>query len=524
MAQKTAIIIGGGPAGLTAAYELLNTSDIRPIIFEMSDQVGGISKTINYKGNRIDIGGHRFFSKSQRINRWWLNILPLQGAPSSDDKKLNRPVPLSQEAGAPNPETSDRVMLVRQRLSRIFAFRKFFSYPISLSLETLLNLGFFRLVRIMTSYIKSRLFPLKKERTLQDFLINRFGEELYLTFFKSYTEKVWGVPCEEISADWGAQRIKGLSVIKTITHALRKVFVRRQASMAQEGTETSLIEQFMYPKLGPGQLWEEVARMIQEKKAEIHLHSQVVGMKHQDGRVSDVQIKDMRTGQIKSVPGDYFISTMPIKDLVKGLEPQPPMDVASVAGQLMYRDFITVGILLKKLKIKNKTKQKTVNDIVPDNWIYVQEEDVFLGRIQIFNNWSPYLVKDAKTAWLGLEYFCNEGDQLWNRKDSELVSLATEELIKIGFIEEAGDVVDAVVLRVPKTYPSYCGIYDQFDVVRCYLDLFENLFLIGRNGMHRYNNTDHSMMTAMVAVENIIKGQKNKDNIWAVNMEKVYHE
>jgi len=524
MSNKVAVIIGAGPAGLTAAYELLQKTQIKPIIFEFSDQVGGISKTVNYKGNRIDIGGHRFFSKSNRIIRWWLNILPLQGAPSVDDIKLGRDIPLSKEPGAPDPQKTDKTMLVRRRLSRIFAFRRFFSYPVSLSVKTLTNLGLLRVVRILASYIKGRIFPIAHERNLEDFFINRFGKELYLTFFKSYTEKVWGIPCTQISPDWGAQRIKGLSIRKTITHAIKKILFPREASLEQKGTETSLIEQFMYPKFGPGQMWEEVACKITQKSGEIHLNSEVVGIQQQQGKIVAVTVQNRTTGEQTVVKGDYFFSTMPIKELIGVLSPPAPLEVREVAENLMYRDFITVGLLLKRLKVKNETKIKTLNNLVPDNWIYIQEEDVMMGRIQIFNNWSPYMVKDENNVWVGLEYFCSEGDSLWSMSDKDLCSFALKELLKIGFIYNEGDLLDGVALRVPKAYPAYGGVYNQFETVRKYTDSILNLFLIGRNGMHRYNNSDHSMMTAMVAVENIINNEVSKDNIWAVNMEKKYHE
>ena len=480
--QKTAIIIGAGPAGLTAAYELLNRTDIKPIIYEMTEDIGGISKTINYKGNRIDIGGHRFFSKSDRVMHMWKNILPSQ-------------------------------MLTRTRLSRIFFLRKLFDYPVSLNLNTFSNLGFMRIIKIGLSYVKIRLSPIKKEGSLEDFFINRFGKELYLTFFKDYTEKVWGIPCNKIRPEWGRQRIKGLSISKALLHAVKK----------QKNTETSLIGQFMYPKLGPGQMWEQVARIIKEKGGEIYLKHKVIGLKHHDNEMVEAVVKDEITSELITKTADYFFSTMPVKELIQSLQNGVPREVRHVANGLIYRDFITVGLLLRKLKIKNETGIKTINNIVPDNWIYIQERDVKLGRLQIFNNWSPYMVKDKNTVWIGLEYFCNEGDELWNQTDESFAKFAIDELAKIDIIEKE-DVLDKVVIRMPKTYPAYFGTYDQFHVIRDFTDKFENLFLIGRNGMHRYNNQDHSMLTAMTAVENIINNIKSKHNIWAVNTEDEYHE
>lgn len=523
MTQKTALIIGAGPAGLTAAYELLKNTDIKPIIFEMSSDIGGISKTVNYKGNRIDIGGHRFFSKSGRVMDWWQNIMPLQGKPAKDDILLQRELPIPEENSERDPETTDRVMLLRSRLSRIFFLRSFFDYPISLKWNTFKNLGLVRIAKIGVSYIRVKLLPIREETSLQDFLINRFGTELYNTFFKDYTEKVWGVPCEEIPADWGAQRIKGLSVTKTLLHAF-KTILASDKSIDQKKTETSLIGQFLYPKLGPGQLWEEVARMIKDQGGEIHMLHEAVGLGVAGDTVKSLTVQDLTTQEKKTFQGDYFFSTMPIKDLVSRMTPEEiPDKVKEVANGLVYRDFITVGLLLKKLLLKNDTKTRTINNIVPDNWIYIQESDVKIGRLQIFNNWSPYMVAEADNVWIGLEYFCQEGDGLWSKTDKEFVQFAIAELEKIDIINK-DDVIDSTLLRVPKTYPAYFGTYDRFDEIRAYTDNIQNLFMVGRNGMHRYNNADHSMLTAMVAVENIVQGITTKKNIWEVNTEQEYHE
>jgi len=382
-----------------------------------------------------------------------------------------------------------------------------------LNLNTLSNLGFMRIIKIGLSYIKIRFSPIKNEESLEDFFINRFGKELYLTFFKDYTEKVWGIPCNRISPEWGRQRIKGLSISKALLHAVKK----------QKNTETSLIGQFMYPKFGPGQMWEQVARIIKEKGGEIYLKHKVIGLKHHDNKIVGAVVKEKTTNDLITKTADYFFSTMPVRDLIQSLQNDVPREIRQVAHGLMYRDFITAGLLLRKLKIKNETRIKTINNIVPDNWIYIQERDVKLGRIQIFNNWSPYMVKDENTVWIGLEYFCNEGDELWNKTDESFAKFAIDELAKIDIIEKE-DVLDKVVIRMPKTYPAYFGTYDQFHVIKNFTDKFENLFLIGRNGMHRYNNQDHSMLTAMAAVENIINNIKSKHNIWAVNTEDEYHE
>lgn len=528
MPKKTALIIGAGPAGLTAAYELLDRSDIVPVVFEMTDDIGGISKTAVYRGNRIDIGGHRFFSKSQRVVAWWQNLLPLQGAPARDDLLLGRTPPLAREwvrrplgaketvAGpAPDPEREDLVMLVRNRLSRIFYQRKFFDYPISLTVDTLKKLGAFQVASIGLGYLKATLAPIKPERSLEDFFINRFGRRLYRTFFREYTEKVWGVPCSAIKPAWGVQRVKGLSIASALAHALKgKGGVDRKV-------ETSLIDRFLYPKLGPGQLWEEAAAQIERQGGTVVRGAKVVGVEVAGDRVAALLVRDQATGGVIRHEGDYVLSSMPVKDLIAAMGEGVPEEVREVAAGLEYRDFMTVGVLLRRLKIE--ATAKTVNGIIPDNWIYIQDRSVKLGRLQLFNNWSPYLVADPDTVWVGLEYFCNEGDELWSRTDGDFARFAIAELAEIGMIDPE-DVLDSTVLRMPKAYPAYFGAFERFDAVREYTDGIANLFLIGRNGMHRYNNADHSMLTAMTAVENIVEGRTDKTNIWAVNAEEEYHE
>jgi protoporphyrinogen oxidase len=533
MQKKVAVIIGAGPAGLTAAWELLDRTDITPVVLESSDELGGIARTVKYKGNRIDIGGHRFFSKVDRVMHWWQNIMPLQGAPSRDDVALGRRIPLALQSShrairsapevtpAPDPEQTDRVMLHRGRISRIFFTRKFFKYPITIEAQTLRNLGLWRVMRMGASYALTQMRPARSERSLEDFFINRFGPELYRTFFRDYTEKVWGVPCKDIKPEWGAQRIKGLSIARALWHAVRKPFLKQDLS--QKNVETSLIEQFMYPKLGPGQMWEEVAQQVRDHGGEIQMRQQVVGVAVSGSQVTSVTVRDGQTGATRTIAGDWFFSTMAVKDLIAAMGQAPPVAVREVADGLVYRDFITVGLLLRRMKIKNETSIPTVNEVVPDNWIYIQENDVKIGRLQIFNNWSPYLVKDPDTVWIGLEYFCNIGDELWSKTDEEFARFSAAELVKIGMIDP-GDVLDQVVIRVEKTYPAYFGSYDRFGEIRDWVNGLENLFLVGRNGMHRYNNQDHSMLTAMVAVDNIIAGKTDKQNIWNVNVEGEYHE
>ena len=530
MTQKTAIIIGAGPAGLTLALELLRRSEIKPIILEKSEYMGGISRTVRYKGNRIDIGGHRFFSKSDRVMQWWFEMLPLErppeGAEESEEVREIAYHGRRQKVRAPgrrsaDPARDENVMLVRTRKSRIYFMRKFFEYPISLSSDTLLKLGMLRTCGIGMSYLRSAVAPIKDEQNLEQFFINRFGRRLYRTFFKSYTEKVWGVPCEEISAAWGAQRIKGLSVKKALTHMIRKPFEKNDDDIKQKSTETSLIERFLYPKYGPGQMWEEVARHVQESGGRILTHSTVDKI-HADGNIiKSVEVLNTESKERTTLEGDYFVSTIPIKELVKALDARVPDEVREVSEGLAYRDFITVGLLLKQLKVKDKNGDG--QRLIKDNWIYIQEPDVALGRLQIFNNWSPFMVEDPTRVWVGLEYFCNEHDELWNKADEEMIRFAVEELARIDIIEKT-DVLDATVIRMAKTYPAYFGTYDRFHLLREYLDEYQNLFLIGRNGMHKYNNQDHSMLTAMLAVDNIIEGRTDKSNIWDVNTEDEYHE
>ena len=447
--MKTALIIGAGPAGLTAALEFLKKGEVKPIVVEQENFIGGISRTVEYNGNRMDIGGHRFFSKNEWVMDFWKNIY------------------------------SD--MMTRPRLSRILYLRKFFDYPVSLNANTIKGLGLFRMAKIGISYLKSCLFQIKPEENLEDFMLNRFGKELYLTFFKDYTEKVWGIPCEQIGAEWGAQRIKGLSIAKTIKHALFK-----------KTDETSLIDEFLYPKLGPGDLWQRVAAQVLEMGGEIKFNT----------KIEKINFEEY----------DFILSSMPIKDLINAME-NVPQNIKKIANGLVYRDFITVGVLLNKLEIGD----------IKDNWIYVQENDVKVGRLQIFNNWSEHLVADKNKVWLGMEYFANEGDDLWTLDEKDFSKFAIEELEKIG-VAKKEEVLDSVVIKVQKAYPAYFGTYNKFDELKDYLNSIDNLFLIGRNGMHRYNNMDHSMLSALEAVKVIHNGSKDKSSIWNVNSEEDYHE
>jgi protoporphyrinogen oxidase len=345
--RKRAVIVGAGPAGLTAAYELLTRTDIVPLVLEKSDCVGGISRTVNYKGNRMDIGGHRFFSKSDRVMQWWLKILPMQAVDGDNTQityqRQTATVPTC--AQGPDPRCEDRVMLVRHRQSRIYFMRQFFSYPITLSGDTLRKLGLIKTFRIGLSYLRAILFPIRNETNLEEFFINRFGRELYLTFFKSYTEKVWGIECTEISAEWGAQRIKGLSIYKTVTHILKKMLPKPKSDISQKNVETSLIERFLYPKYGPGQMWEEVTGLVRKLGGEVLMHWSVEEVERGDNRIIAVLARNTQTGEIRRFEGDYFFSTMPVKELIADMNPPAPAEVREISDGLMYRDFITVGVL-----------------------------------------------------------------------------------------------------------------------------------------------------------------------------------
>jgi protoporphyrinogen oxidase len=524
---KIAIIIGAGPAGLTAAYELVTKTNIKPIIIEKTNDIGGLSKTVVHNGNRMDIGGHRFFSKSDIVMKWWQNILPLQGSGSKDNLQKNisyhhKKNSIILQAAGPDPEKSDEVMLIRKRLSRIFFLRKFFDYPITLNKKTIVNLGFIRITKIAATYLWIKIFPAKDIKTLEDFFINRFGTALYKTFFKDYTKKVWGVACTEIPADWGAQRVKQLSILKALVYAAKSIFTKDE-TIEQKNNHTSLIEQFMYPKLGPGQMWESVAKIVGKKGGVIIKNCDVLGIDIAKNQVCELSYFD-HTSNLKSViKGDYYFSSMPVKDLILAMGNKVPGPVKKTAQNLQYRDFITVGLLLNQLKIKNGTKISNNHSPVSDNWIYIQEKDVKIGRLQIYNNWSPYMVADTGKIWIGLEYFCNEGDELWAMKDPDFIQFAIDELHKIEIIDR-DEVIDQTIIRMPKTYPAYFGSYSRFDEVSDFTDQLENLFLIGRNGMHKYNNQDHSMLTAMAAVKNIINGEKTKKNIWEINTEEDFHE
>ena len=489
--MDTIIVIGAGPAGLTAAQELLRRKGdmppMRVIVAEASARVGGLSQTVEYKGNRIDIGGHRFFSKSERVKSRWAEML-------------------HRQADGANPDQTDDVMLRRNRLSRIYYLRKFFDYPISLRWQTFANLGFRRTFAAGCGYIAARVAK-RPERSLEDFYINRFGRPLYRMFFEDYTRKVWGLHPSQLGADWGAQRVKGLSITAIVRDMLTKALHRRPRTV-----ETSLIEEFDYPKYGPGQMWQSVADEIQARGGEIIFGARVSGIHMRDGAVCAVTVT-MPDGSSRRIEADAVFSSMPLSELVAACDSEAvPPSVSAIARELPYRDFITVGLLVRG------------RCVLPDNWIYVQERDVRVGRLQVFNNWSPYMVASpADTTWLGLEYFCSEGDELWTMSDGAFKAMAVDELSRIGLLKP-DEVIDAVRINMPKAYPAYHGAYYKLPELRRWLDSVPNLYCIGRNGQHRYNNMDHSMLTAMTAVDVYLSGESDRSAIWSVNTENEYHE
>jgi protoporphyrinogen oxidase len=456
-------IVGAGPAGLTAAYELVKEGII-PVVLEKGDKVGGIARTETYKGYRFDIGGHRFYTKVEAVQQLWQEVL--------GNEFIKVP-----------------------RLSRIFYRGKFFNYPIS-AFNTLFNLGIIESALIMLSYLKVRIWPLREEKTFEEWVINRFGKRLYKTFFKTYTEKVWGIPCSEIQADWAAQRIKGLSLTTAIINAL----------FGSNDTKT-LIKEFDYPALGPGMMWEKFAEAVENKDGKVYLDTKVISLDREGNKIKSITAE--HNGELVQYSADNFITSMPISALVARMKPQPPEEVLHAARSLKYRDFLIVSLIVDS------------KDLFPDNWIYIHSPEVKVGRIQNFKNWSAALVPDASKSCLGMEYFCSVGDEIWEMSDAELVELATRELVGLGLATTA-DVEDGVVIRQPKAYPVYDAEYrGHLRVLEGFLKGIDNLQTIGRNGMHRYNNQDHSMLTGMLAVRNIL-GEKH--DLWDVNTERSYYE
>jgi len=470
--KKKVVIIGGGPAGLTAAYQLSKRGG-ESVVLEKDRVVGGISRTVNYKNYLFDIGGHRFFTKIKAAADMWKEVL-------------------------------EKDMLRRKRLSRIYYNKKFFYYPLR-PLNALLGLGIWNSSMILLSYLYAHVFPYKNEETFEQWVTNRFGKRLYNTFFKTYTEKVWGIPCSEIRAEWAAQRIKGLSLVSAIRNAL----IKQNKNQSKNAVIKTLIDAFDYPKYGPGMMWEAVSDIVQENGSKVHLEADVEGI------LWDVKNKRIEALEVginggkEVIFGADFISTMPVRELVQKMKPAVPKEVLEAANRLSYRDFLTVALIVNKPKL------------FPDNWIYIHDPGVRLGRVQNFKNWSPHMIPDQNKTCLGLEYFCFEGDDLWNMADEELIELGKREMESLKLLK-ASDVEDGSVVRMPKAYPAYDSVYrEMLDTVLSFINGFSNLHLVGRNGMHRYNNQDHSMLTAMMAVENIYGAEHD---LWNVNVEQEYHE
>lgn len=484
--MKKVAIIGAGPAGLTAAYNLLkNSNEYEVIVFEECTQVGGISKTIIYDGNRMDLGGHRFFTKDEEVMNLWKKILP-----TGNEKKY-------------------KVLLERPRVSHIYYNGKLFDYPVNLSFKTIKSLGIKDTIVAGFSYLKT-IFHKLPEDNLENFYINRFGKKLYEIFFKDYTEKLWGIAPSDIDSSWGSQRVKGISIKEVLKDYFKRLF-----HLKNNKKETSLIDKFYYPKYGPGEMYEELASEVIKMGGTVKLNSKVIGIKKKDLTITEIIYQE--DGKVKKWTCDYLISSMPIKDLINVMN-NVPKNIKSISSKLPYRDFITIGVILDKLKLKNKKGSIT------DTWIYVQSKKQKLGRIQVFNNWSKYLLNDQNTISLGLEYFCNENDEFWLMDDNKLKELAISELIDMGIVDDDVKVLNYHVERIKKAYPAYFGVYERFPIVKDYLDTINNLYCIGRNGMHRYNNMDHSMKTAFVCVNNILNNIVSKENIWDVNTEQDYHE
>ena len=467
--QKTVAIIGGGPAGLTAAYSLQKYShNHHPIVVESSDQVGGIARTEVYKGYRFDIGGHRFFTKVKPVENLWREVL-----------------------------TED--FLRRPRESRIFYNGKYYSYPLKL-FNALGNMGVYESARILVSYVKWKARPYSEEVTFQQWVTNRFGGRLFMHFFKSYTEKVWGMPCTELRADWAAQRIKNLSLRKAVLNAVTGA-----------NDTTSLIEEFDYPRLGPGMMWEAFRDAVEAKGGEVRMNTEAHRI-HRDGSliksIEVIRTDDQHAGSYR-IEADQFISSMPISQLILAMVPPAPPAIQDAARKLRYRDFLIVTLIIEG------------KDLFDDNWIYIHSPEVQVGRIQNFRSWSEAMVPDPTKASIGMEYFCQEGDELWVKSREELIAQATGELVKLG-LARAEQVVDGTIIRQPKAYPTYDEDYQEaLDMIRGWLANIPNLQVVGRNGMHRYNNQDHSMFTAMLAADNILGGT---NDLWSVNVEKEYHE
>ena len=459
------VVIGAGPAGLTAARELARRG-LEPVVLEQSSSVGGLSRTESYKGYHFDMGGHRFFTKVDEVKKIWQDVLGVE-------------------------------LLRRPRLSRIYYDGRFFNYPLK-PLNALAGLGLWRALMVVLSYLRWQVFPYRQEETFEQWVTNRFGRRLFRTFFQTYTEKVWGIPCSELRAEWAAQRIKDLS----LRSAIVSMFLDSGTSIK------TLIEEFDYPRLGPGMMWRAVAEEVRQGPGSVRLDSEVTALRRTGNRIDSVVINE--AGHEVIVPGHHFVSSMPVTDLVRRVEPPAPPRVVEAARRLTYRDFLIVCLIVDR------------SDPFPDNWIYIHSPEVQVGRIQNFRSWSADMVPETGKASLGLEYFCNEHDALWVLPDAELIALGKRELEQIG-LARAAEISDGCVFRVPKAYPVYdAGYRDALDLVREFVDGLENLQTIGRNGLHRYNNQDHAMLTGLLAVRNLLEHEHH--DLWSVNTDQEYHE
>lgn len=516
--MKKVVIVGAGPAGLTAAYKLLKDSNkYEVIILEKDSLVGGISKSINFDNYIVDTGIHRFFSRNDEVNTIWKELLPLQSKLAYDDKLLNRKINLDKDGIDPNKE--DNVLLVKNRVTRILYDNKFYDYPVSMNMNTIKNLGFINILAAGFSYLKALIFK-KKETNLENFYINRFGKKLYNMFFESYTEKVWGIHPSKIDASWGSQRVKGLSIRKVLLDMINKKRNKKNLN----NTETSLIESFYYPKKGCIAMYEKMRDEIIKMGGSIILDAEVNKIHIKNNTIKSIDY--LKNNKIVNEKCDYLISSMPIKDLISNMDINVPKNIYNYATKLPYRSFMSVVFVLDKLNLKNETNIKTINNIVPDSWIYIQEKNVSLGRIQIFNNWSPYIFPDLKSfkkdILISFEYFCDENDKYWNMKKEDFIKFAKEEGIKLNLFKE-DNIKKAYQIKIPKAYPAYFGTYKYMPKIEKYIDSFNNLYCIGRNGEHKYNNMDHSMLTG-ITVSDVIINNLDKKIIWDVNTEKCYNE
>lgn len=515
--KKQIVIWWAGPAWLTLAYELLSRSDaFEVIVLERFDRVWGISTTIDHHGNKMDIWWHRFFSKSKRVMDWRFDMMPLQWSLSYDYKKIWLQSKLS--SNWPDPDKDNFVMLSRRRLSRIYWNKKFFDYPLTISFDTIKNLWFFETIKIWLSYISSR-FKKFDTSNLEWFYKSRFGEELYNKFFKNYTYNVRWVYPKDIPSERWAQRVKWLSLTKAIWDYFKKLFNHNKQST---DTETSLIWSFYYPKYGPWQMRDIVADKVLWLWWTIIKWAEIVWSKIENNNITEITyIKDDKKTILQP---DYFVSTLAIKDLLTNME-DADLEIVWLSNQLMYRDFVTVWVLLDKLAIINDGRFDAIWDMIPDNWIYIHDDRLKVGRIQIFNNRSPYMVT-SDDVWIWLEYFCDEDtDKIYNSKDEDIINMVKNELSILWFTDDSTEYKDFKIVRYDKTYPSYFGEwYKYFTIIRKYLDDVSNLFLIWRNGMHRYNNQDHSMLCAMQLADMLLQWKVDKSTLRDINTERVYHE